>query len=463
MTDAPGTEEFDLFVIGAGSGGVRCARMSSAYGAKVAIAEEFRIGGTCVIRGCVPKKLFVYASEFHHEMMDIAPGYGWTFENPKFEWATLRDNVAAEVDRLSGIYTRNLRNSGVKIFEQRAELAGDGQVRLADGTMLRAKNILIATGGRPWLPDDVPGIEHTITSNDVFTLEDLPKRMLIAGGGYIAVEFAFLLKGLGVDVTLLYRGDTVLRGFDDDVRIQVHSELKRKGVRVITHAVFSSIEKAADGTLTCHLSNDMSVEVDAAMAAMGRMPYTEGLGCEAAGVTIGHHGKIEVDDYSATNVPGIYAVGDVTDRVALTPVAIREGAALATTLFGGEKIAYDHDTIASAVFSQPPVGTVGLSQYEAQERYGKVDIYKTTFRPMRYVMPNDETRMLMKLVVRTEDQVVIGCHIVGPDAAEVIQAVGIAVKAGLTKQQFDATCAVHPTAAEELVTLKEKWVPGERG
>lgn len=453
---------YDLFVIGAGSGGVRAARMSAGFGARVAIAEEFRVGGTCVIRGCVPKKLFVYASEFGHEMRDIAPGYGWTFENARFDWTVLRDNVAAEVDRLSGIYTRNLNNSGVEVIHQKAVLAGDGLVRLGDGQLVKAKNILIATGGRPWLPDDVPGVEHTITSDDIFSLPELPGSILIAGGGYIAVEFAFLLQGLGVDVTLLYRGETVLRGFDDDVRIAVHNELKRKGVRVITGTVFERIEKTEAG-LVSTLTRGASVTTDQVMLAVGRRPYTDGLGCEAAGVALGDGGKITVDDWSATSAPGIYAVGDVTDRMALTPVAIREGAAVATSLFGPEKIAFDHDTIATAVFSQPPVGTVGLSEADARKRYGAVDVYKTQFRPMRYVMPNDETRMLMKMIVRADDQVVVGVHIVGPDAAEMIQMLGIAVKARLTKAQFDATCAVHPTAGEELVTMKEKWVPVDRG
>lgn len=457
MTDATAFD-FDLFVIGAGSGGVRAARMSAAFGAKVAVAEEYRIGGTCVIRGCVPKKLLIYASEFGHEMADIAPGYGWTFEGAKFDWPTLRDNVGAEVDRLSGIYARNLRNSGVTIFEARAEITGANSVKLSTGETFTAKTILIATGGKPSVPTDVPGIEHAITSNEIFLLDALPKSILIAGGGYIAVEFAFLLKGLGVDVTLLYRGDTVLRGFDDDVRLHVHGELKRKGIRVVTHTVLTRVDKSEAG-LTAHLANGQSVHADALMLAVGRDPYSDGLGCEAAGVERQANGAIKVDDYSQTSVASIYAVGDVTNRMNLTPVAIREGACFAATVFGGTPMSFDHDTIATAVFSQPPTGTVGLSEADARAKYGPVDIYKTTFRPMRYVMPNDETRMLMKLIVRPADDVVIGCHIVGPDAAEIIQAVGIAVKHGLTKAQFDATCAVHPTVAEELVTMKEKWVP----
>jgi glutathione reductase (NADPH) len=343
-------------------------------------------------------------------------------------------------------------------LEARAEITGPNSVKLSTGETFTAKTILIATGGKPSVPSDVPGIEHAITSNEIFLLHALPKSILIAGGGYIAVEFAFLLKGLGVDVTLLYRGDTVLRGFDDDVRLHVHGELKRKGIRVVTHTVLTSVDKTEAG-LTAHLANGQSVHADALMLAVGRDPYSDGLGCEAAGVERQANGAIKVDAYSQTSVPSIYAVGDVTNRMNLTPVAIREGACFAATVFGGTPMSFDHDTIATAVFSQPPTGTVGLSEADARAKYGPVDIYKTTFRPMRYVMPNDETRMLMKLIVRPADDVVIGCHIVGPDAAEIIQAVGIAVKHGLTKAQFDATCAVHPTVAEELVTMKEKWVP----
>lgn len=457
MTIPAHSYDYDLFVIGAGSGGVRAARMSAGFGAWVAVAEEFRVGGTCVIRGCVPKKLLIYGSEFGHEMADIAPAYGWTFTGAKFDWTVLRDNVAGEVDRLSAIYTRNLRNSGVEIIEARAVLTGPNSVRLSTGETKTAATILIATGGTPFLPDDVPGIEHAITSNEIFLLDALPKSILVAGGGYIAVEFAFLLKGLGVDVTLLYRGDTVLRGFDDDVRIHVHGELKRKGIRVITHAHFTGIEKT-DAGLVSHLTNGSHVVTDHIMMAVGRLPWTQGLGCEEAGVARAENGAIKVDAFSRTNVESIYAVGDVTDRMNLTPVAIREGSCFAHTVFGGTPMSYDHDTIPTAVFTQPPTGTVGLSEADARAKYGPVDIYKTTFRPMRYVMPNDETRMLMKLVVRASDDVVIGCHIVGPDAAEIIQAVGIAVKCGLTKAQFDATCAVHPTVAEELVTMKDKWV-----
>lgn len=448
--------DYDLFVIGAGSGGVRASRMAASYGAKVAIAEEYRIGGTCVIRGCVPKKLLVYASQFQHEAEIIASSYGWSFENGKFDWVKLRNNVAAEVDRLSAIYQRNINNSGVTIFEQRANIIGKNQVQLADGRQISAKYILIATGGTPFIPDDILGAEHAITSNEIFHLEKLPKNILIAGGGFIAVEFAFLLKGLGVDVTLIYRGDTILRGFDDDIRLDVHNELKRKGIRVITHATITKLEKSENGIIaTC--SNDEVQEFGQVLLALGRNPYINGLGLENVGIAT-KNGAIIVDEYSKTSVENIYAVGDVTNRVNLTPVAIREGAAFASTIFNNYPIAMDHTNIASAVFSDPPVGTVGFSEHDAREKFGEIDIYKTRFRPMRYSLGGDETRVMMKLVVRTSDQVVLGVHIVGPDAPEIIQAVAIAVKHGLTKQEFDATCAVHPTMAEELVTLKDKYV-----
>jgi glutathione reductase (NADPH) len=337
-------------------------------------------------------------------------------------------------------------------------LEGPNTVRLSNGSKVTARHILIATGGKPWMPDDVPGIEHAITSNEVFLLPSLPASILIAGGGYIAVEFAFIMKGLGVDVTLLYRGETVLRGFDDDISLFVHGELKRKGIRVITHAVFKEIEKTSAGYVS-HLSNGMKVETGLVMAAVGREPYTHGLGLETANIATKPNGAIIVDEYSKTSADHIYAVGDVTDRVNLTPVAIREGACFASTVFNNDPQKFDHADIATAVFSKPPVGCVGLSEADARHRYGKVDIYKTTFRPMKYVLPNDETRMLMKLVVKEDDQRVLGVHIVGIDAPEIIQGVAIAVKAGLTKKQFDATCALHPTVAEELVTMKDKWVP----
>ena len=450
--------DYDLFTIGAGSGGVRASRLAALAGAKTAIAEEYRVGGTCVIRGCVPKKFMVYASEYGR-MFRAAEGYGWSANNVRYDHERFSAAMHAEVDRLSAIYMRNLRNAGVEVFEERAEIVDPHTIILKkSGRKITAKRILIATGGTPWRPDDLAGVEHTITSDDVFHLERLPERILIAGGGYIAVEFAGVFAGLGVETTLVYRGETVLRGFDDDVRTHVHEELKRKGVRVITQTVFERIDKTAEG-LCAHLTNGQKVEADVVMMAVGRQPYTQGLGLENAGVALGKHGAIVVDDYSRTNVPSIWAVGDVTDRMALTPVAIREGQAFAETEFHDRPTTFDHAMIATAVFSPPPVGTVGFSEADARKAFGRIDIYKTRFRPMKDMLTGDEERVMMKLVVRAEDDVVVGCHIVGPEAAEMIQMVGIAVKMGVTKADFDRTCAVHPTIAEEIVTLREKWKP----
>ncbi|MHA6288320.1 glutathione-disulfide reductase [Maricaulis sp. CAU 1757] len=453
--------DYDLFVIGAGSGGVRAARMAKQYGAKrVAVAEEYRVGGTCVIRGCVPKKLLVYASEFP-KSFKLAESYGWTVGNSEFSWSKLIAAKDAEIDRLSGIYQRNMDNSGVDIIDDRAVFEDAHTLRLVkEDRTVTAKHILVAVGGAPSVPQDLEGHELAITSNEAFHLEELPEHIVIAGGGYIACEFAQIFAGLGVDVCLVYRGNTVLNGFDDDVRAHVHEEMVRAGVRVITHAVFEKIEET-DGRKCVHLSNGNKVETDAVMFAIGRKPHTAELGLETAGVEIDEQGAIRVDEFSQTSVDHIYAVGDVTNRVNLTPVAIREGAAVARTLYGGEKTSYDHDNIASAVFTQPPVGTVGLSEQEARKRFDKVDIYKTDFRPMKLSLSGEASRMLMKLVVDGETERVIGVHIVGPDAPEMIQLAGIAVKAGLTKAQYDAACAVHPTSAEELVTMKEKWIPPE--
>jgi glutathione reductase (NADPH) len=453
--------DYDLFVIGAGSGGVRAARIAAMAGAKVAVAEEFRVGGTCVIRGCVPKKLLAYGAEYAKAFQD-AKGYGWTVEWARFDWAALRDNLAREVDRLSGIYLRNLNNAGVEIIHDRAEVISANGVRLVkDGRSVTAKHILVATGGQPWRPADLKGVEHTITSNETFGLADLPKHVVIAGGGYIAVEFASIFKGLGADVCLVYRGETVLNGFDDDIRIHVHSGLKDAGVSVVTGAVFQEVISSGDGRKTVVLSNGMRLETDLVMMAVGREPATQGLGLEAAGVELGPRGAVKVNAYSQTNIPSIYAVGDVTDRVNLTPVAIREGHAFADTVFNNRPTAFDHADIASAVFTKPQVGVVGLTEADARKRYGRVDIYKTMFRPMKHILPDNPERMLMKLVVEAATERVLGVHIAGPDAAEMIQLAAIAVKAGLTKPQWDTTCALHPTAAEELVTLREKFVPME--
>jgi glutathione reductase (NADPH) len=451
--------DFDLFVIGAGSGGVRAARVAATAGAKVAVAEEFRIGGTCVVRGCVPKKLLVYGSEYAKAFED-AKGYGWTVEWARFDWAVLRENVAREVDRLSGIYLRNLNNAGVEVIHDRAELLGSNTVRLVkDGRSVTARRILVATGGRPWRPKDLKGVEHTITSDEAFGLAELPKHVVIAGGGYIAVEFASIFKGLGAEVCLVYRGETVLNGFDDDVRVHVHAGLKNAGISVVTGTVLQEVSVRANGRKMAALANGMRLETDLVMMAVGREPYTQGLGLEAAGVAMGPRGAIAVNAYSQTNIASIFAVGDVTDRVNLTPVAIREGQAFADTIFNDRPTAFDHRDIPSAVFTRPQVGVVGMTETEARRVLGRVDIYKTVFRPMKHILPDNQERMLMKLVVEAATQRVVGVHVAGPEAAEMVQLAAIAVQAGLTKPQWDATCALHPTAAEELVTMREKFAP----
>ena len=454
--------DYDLFVIGAGSGGVRAARIAAQSGAKVAIAEEYRIGGTCVIRGCVPKKFMVYASDYGRKVEE-ARNYGWDVEMKGFDFPKFMSNLHAEVDRLSGIYLRNLANAGVDVFEERAEMKDANTVVLKEsGKTFTVDKILIATGGAPWRPspEDLPGVEHTITSNEIFHLEKLPRHIVIAGGGYIACEFAHVFAGLGVETCLVYRGDTVLNGFDWDVRTAVHEGLKEAGVRVITQTVFDRIEKI-DGECPyeVHLTNDTRLKADVVMMAVGRRAATDGLGCDAAGVKLDEKGSVIVDDASRTSVPNIFAVGDVTDRIQLTPVAIREGHAFADTVFGDKDWSFEHDNVASGVFTQPEVGTVGMTEAEARKAFKHVDIYKTQFRPMKVAMLERKERVLMKLVVKADDQRVVGVHIVSPEAAEMIQMIAIAVKMGVTKQQFDATCAVHPTIAEEIVTMRQKWVP----
>lgn len=452
--------DFDLFVIGAGSGGVRAARMAALRGARVAIAEEYRVGGTCVIRGCVPKKFLVYAAAYGKAFKEAA-GYGWSVGEVRHDWAKLCANLHDEVDRLSGIYWKNLSNSGVEIFQDRAELEDAHTVRLiAGGRTISARYILIAVGGAP-ARLGIEGDELAISSNEVFLLKQRPQRIVIAGGGYIACEFAQVFAGLGSEVCQIYRGDTVLRGFDDDVRAHIHDELKRSGVRVMTHANITRIEEAGDGARRVYTDTGEELTADVVIQAVGRVAHTQGLGLDKAGVEMAADGAIIVDKFSKTNVDNIYAVGDVTNRINLTPVAIREGAAFAATVFGDDPTAFDHADVASAVFTQPPVGVVGLTEHEARKAYGAVDIYKATFKPMKNALSGSESRMLVKLVVKQDDQRVVGVHMAGDDSPEIIQAVGIAVKAGLTKQQFDATCAVHPTVAEELVTLKDKWTPPE--
>jgi glutathione reductase (NADPH) len=447
----------DLFVIGAGSGGVRAARIASNYGAKVMIAEEYRVGGTCVIRGCVPKKLLVYASRFADEFEDAA-GFGWTMPHPTFDWATLIANKDREIARLEGAYAANLERAKVQIVKSRAVVADPNTIKLvASGETVRAKHILIATGGTPSMGKDIEGHDHVISSNEALHLTELPKRILIQGGGYIAVEFAGIFNGLGSDVTLVYRGDNILRGFDEDVRNHLRSELEKRGIKIITKAIVEGAEKVDHG-LCAMLSDHENVVVDKVMFATGRRPNVAGLGLEAAGVKLNEKGAIAVDEYSRTSVPHIYAVGDVTDRIALTPVAIREGHAFADTVFGGKSTRVDHRDVPTAVFSEPEVGVIGLTEAEACETLDKVDVYKTSFRPMKATLSGRDTRTFMKLLVDGDSNRVVGCHIVGPDAGEMIQLIGIAVKMRATKADFDATMAVHPTAAEELVTMREKAV-----
>jgi glutathione reductase (NADPH) len=449
--------DYDLFVIGAGSGGVRAARLAALSGAKVLVAEEHRVGGTCVIRGCVPKKLMVYASEFSHSF-ETAGGFGWTIENATFDWSRFLAEKDKEIARLSGVYVRNLENAGAGLAHGKARILDAHTIEVEGHGRATADKVLIATGGRPWMPKALPGVEHAITSNEAFHLTELPKRIVIAGGGYIAVEFACIFNGLGVETHLVHRGPNILRGFDDDIRTHVAEEMERRGVKVILATQHTAIEKTAGG-LVSRFTGGHHCESDVVMFALGREPYTEGMGLDAAGVKLDERGAVMVDEYSRSNVENIWAVGDVTDRINLTPVAIREGHAFADTEFYGRPTSFDHEMVASAVFSQPPVGAVGLSEADARHKHGKIDVYLTRFRPMKTAFAGEDERCLMKLVVDAASQKVVGCHIVGPDSAEMIQMAAIALKMGVTKAQWDSTCAVHPTLAEELVTMREKHVP----
>ena len=450
--------DYDLFVIGAGSGGVRAARIAAGYGAKVAVAEEYRVGGTCVIRGCVPKKLLVYASRFADEFHEAA-GFGWTVGATSFDWPTLIANKDREITRLEGLYAANLGRAKVEIIKSRAVLAGPNSVRLlADNGTITAKNILIATGGAPHLDTSFPGHELAITSNEAFNLPTLPKRIVVVGGGYIAVEFAGIFHGLGVDTTLLYRGEKILRGFDDDMRDGLTEALIRRGVRVVTGQTVASVTQAA-GAKTVTLSDGSKLAADELMMAIGRSPNTRDLGLDDAGVATGKNRAIPVNEYSQTRVPSIYAVGDVTDRANLTPVAIREGHAFADTVFGGKPTKVNLDRIPTAVFSTPEIGTVGLSEAAARAAGHALDIYKANFRPMKATLSGATDRMIMKLVVDANSQLVLGCHVLGADAGEIIQMAAIALEMGATKADFDRTVALHPSAAEELVTMREKWTP----
>ena len=454
-------DHYDLFVIGAGSGGVRAARIAALSGARVAVAEEYRVGGTCVIRGCVPKKFMVYASEYS-KSFETARGFGWTIGETRFDWPRFLAEKDKEIARLSGIYVRNLQNAGADLLHGKARLLDRHTLEVADRKVTAGK-ILIATGGMPWMPADLPGAEHTISSNEAFHMAELPKRIVIAGGGYIAVEFAGIFNGLGVETTLVHRGPNILRGFDDDVRAHVAEELEARGVKVLLGARHVRIDKSATG-LTSVLADGHTLESDVVMFATGRVPYTEGLGLGTAGVALADNGAIKVDDYSRTNIDNIWAVGDVTDRINLTPVAIREGHAFADTEFNARPTRFDHELVASAVFSQPPVGSVGLSEADARHaHHGKVDIYLSRFRPMKETFYGGHQQALIKLVVETGSERILGCHVVGPDAPEIIQMAAIALKLGVTKPQWDSTCAVHPTLAEELVTMREKVAPPSLG
>ncbi|WP_298677886.1 glutathione-disulfide reductase [uncultured Lentibacter sp.] len=448
--------DYDLFVIGGGSGGVRAARVAAQGGAKVALAEEDRYGGTCVIRGCVPKKLMVFASEFPAAIAD-AQAYGWDVRAGGFDWGAFKTKLHAELDRLENVYRGILKNNGVTSYDARAKVVGAHEVELADGTRKSAKHILLAMGGRPVKPD-MAGAEHAITSNEIFHLEKLPKNILILGGGYIACEFAGILNGLGVEVTQYYRGAQILRGFDDEARGLVSEEMIQNGVKLHLGTNIFSMQKVAGG-IAVKSTNGQEQVFEQVMFATGRAPNTQDMGLEELGVPLGRKGEVLVDDYSQTKVPSIYAVGDVTDRVNLTPVAIREGMAFVETVFNGKPTKPDHALIPTAIFTQPEMGTVGLSEEEARE-IEPIEVYCTSFKPMQQAFAGRSDRVLMKLVVSQQSRRVLGCHIVAPGAGEMIQLAGIAVKMGATKEDFDRTVAVHPTMSEEIVTMKE---PVRRG
>ena len=445
--------DYDLFIIGGGSGGVRASKFAASLGKRVGIAEEYRFGGTCVIRGCVPKKLLVYASQFSEHFEDAA-GYGWTVPEPSFDWPMLIANKDREIARLEALYEKGVKMTGGEAFHTRATLVDAHTIRLADtGRTVTADQILIATGGRPNPHVALPGHEHCIFSNEAFDLPELPKSIVIAGGGYIAVEFANIFHGLGVETTLIYRGKEILSRFDLDLRRMLHDAMEAKGIRIILQSVFEKVERRADGRLDATITGGELLTADQMMLAIGRMPNTETLGLEAAGVAVGKKGEVMVDDYSRTNVENIWAIGDVTDRVQLTPVAIHEAMCFVETAFKGNPTAPDHQCIPTAVFSQPEIGTVGLSEDEAGKRFGEIEVYRAVFKPMRHTLSGRKEKMLTKLVVDAETRLVLGAHVLGPDAGEMAQLIGITLKAGLTKDDFDRTMAVHPTAAEELVTM----------
>jgi glutathione reductase (NADPH) len=444
--------DYDLFVIGAGSGGVRASRIAAGHGAKVAVAEEHRVGGTCVIRGCVPKKMLVYGAHFAEDLKD-AQSFGWDTGGCTFDWKTLRDNVLADVDRLNGLYRQTLENHGVEIIEQRARVTGPNEVTLADGTVKTAKYILVATGARPHVPD-CPGHEHGITSNEAFHLDAIPKRVLIAGAGYIANEFAGIFNEFGSKVTIINRSDQLLRGYDESMRDRLLQISTTKGIQFRFNAAFKGIARNDDGSLTVSMTGHDDLEVDCVMFATGRIPNTGDLGLDKVGVELTSRGAVKVDDYSKSRVESIYAVGDVTDRVQLTPVAIREGQAFADTVFGGKPTTVSYECIPSAVFSHPPIAGVGMTEGEARNRLGGVKVYQSDFRPMKNVLAGRNERSLYKMICDATDERIVGIHMIGPEAPEIMQAAAVAVKAGLTKQAFDDTVAIHPTMAEELVLMR---------
>jgi len=449
--------DYDLFVIGGGSGGVRAARIAARHGAKVAIAEEDRYGGTCVIRGCVPKKLLVYASRFGDEFAD-ARGFGWTSGEASFDWAVLIANKDREIRRIEEVYQATLEAAGVVTLETRAVLDGPGAVKLADGRRVTARKVLIATGGRPSRYGDIPGAAHIVTSNEAFELPSLPKRIVVCGGGYIAVEFASIFAGLGAETTLIHRRDKILRGFDEDLRDGLMEALSLRGIRLMMNEALVGIA-AGTGCYTIALGSGGTLAADLVMSAIGREPATQGLGLETAGVRTGAKGEIIVDSFSQTTAPGIFAVGDVTDRVNLTPVAIREGHAFADTEFGKKPTQVDHTLVPTAVFTTPELATVGLSEESARALGYEIELYKARFRPLRNIVAGRNERMLMKLVVDRATERVLGCHVLGPDAAEIVQMAAVALTLRARKRDFDVTVALHPSAAEELVTLREPWAP----
>ena len=444
--------DFDLFVIGAGSGGVRAARISANYGAKVACAEDTHLGGTCVNVGCVPKKLFVYGSHYSHDFADSA-AYGWDVEAKGFSWPTLRDNKTQEIERLNGIYKNLLDGAGVTTLHGTASITGPNEVTVG-GKAYSAENILVATGGEPFVPE-FPGSQLAITSNEAFYLEQFPKRALVVGGGYIAVEFAGIFNGLGVDTRLSYRGDLLLRGFDEGVRSFVTNELSNSGIDIALNTSVASIEEGESGSRLVHFADGASETFDLVLYATGRRPRIDGLGLADVGVELTAKGAVQVDDYFQTSVPSIYALGDVIDRFQLTPVAISEAMCLASNLFKGTRTAMDYADIPTAVFCQPNIGTVGLTEEQAQDKFAKVDVYQSEFKPMKHTLTGRNERTMMKLIVDPVSDVVVGAHMVGPDAGEIVQGLGVAIKAGATKAQFDATVGIHPTAAEEFVTMRE--------